>query len=363
MKFTTQLIAAVATLAAQVQAEGLCHALAMSGGGSNGAWEAGMLWGFAHSANPSDFYYDVMTGISAGAINTAGLAGFAPEEVIAAADFLSDTWNSLSNDQIWAYQPNIPPVKGEGIKWELGLNGFLNYAGALNDDPALATLDRILSAFPEGYKKSIVIEAADVNKGEWHQFTEHNTAWSDLHQAALSSGSIPGIFPPQKWLGTAFMDGGTIWNINIDGAVKACLAKGFKESEIVLDISICFWEQVDTEPTVSTNAFQNYLENLHIHRFYSDITATNEEMMAYPDVQYRYYMMNAFPANGFHMLNFDVDNTWPMQLNGREAAAQALAAGPGVGFEAVKLWNAGANNVREKFRNFAEFYRHHISRK
>lgn len=98
MKFTTQLIAAVATLIAQVQAEGLCHALAMSGGGSNGAWEAGMLWGFAHSANPSDFYYDVMTGISAGAINTAGLAGFAPEEVIAAADFLSDTWNTLSND-------------------------------------------------------------------------------------------------------------------------------------------------------------------------------------------------------------------------------------------------------------------------
>jgi len=51
-----------------------------------------VLWGFAHSANPQDFYYDVMTGVSAGAINSAGVAGFAPDDVVAASQFLSDTW-------------------------------------------------------------------------------------------------------------------------------------------------------------------------------------------------------------------------------------------------------------------------------
>ena len=75
----------------------------MSGGGSNGAWEAGVLWGLANSGNPEDFYYDVVTGVSAGAINTAGISGFAPEDVINAAQFLSDTWNTLTNDQIWWY--------------------------------------------------------------------------------------------------------------------------------------------------------------------------------------------------------------------------------------------------------------------
>lgn len=207
-----------------------------------------------------------------------------------------------------------------------------------------------------------MLEAADVNTGEWHQFTEKNTKWSDLHQAALSSGSIPGIFPPQKWLGTAFMDGGTIWNINIDGAVKACMDLGFQPSEVVLDISICFYEAVDTETSVSKNAFANYLENLHIKRFYSDITATYEEMKAYPDVQFRYYLMNMYPANGFGMLNFEVANTWPMQLNGREVAAQAIQAGPGVGFEAVKLWHENTDGVRAKFDNFAEFFTHHTTR-
>ena len=75
---------------------------------------------------------------------------------------MSDTWASLTNDQIWWYQPDRPPVEGEGIKWELGLNGFLRYESVLNDYPALITVRRILDGFPEGYKKSIIVAAADV---------------------------------------------------------------------------------------------------------------------------------------------------------------------------------------------------------
>lgn len=111
MRFNIGLLAAsaVGLMANRVMA-GTCKALAMSGGGSNGAWEAGVLWGFAHSEHPEDFFYDVVTGVSAGAINTAGIAGFAPEDIVAASEFLSDTWNTLTNDQIWSYQPDIPPV-------------------------------------------------------------------------------------------------------------------------------------------------------------------------------------------------------------------------------------------------------------
>ena len=67
-----------------------CKALVLSGGGNNGAWEAGVMWGLAHYGNPDDFHWDVLTGISAGSINTAGSAGFAPEEVIELTEFLAD---------------------------------------------------------------------------------------------------------------------------------------------------------------------------------------------------------------------------------------------------------------------------------
>ena len=63
----------------------VCRALVLSGGATNGAWEAGILWGLATYGNTADFEYDVTTGISAGAINTAGIAGFAPEEVMESA--------------------------------------------------------------------------------------------------------------------------------------------------------------------------------------------------------------------------------------------------------------------------------------
>ena len=116
----------------------------MSGGGSNGAWEAGVLYGFAHSEHPEDFYYDVMTGVSAGAINTAAFAGFAPEDIVYASEFVSDTWNSLTNADIWNYQPHDAPAPGESINYLRALTGFLFYDGALNDAPALAFVQSVL---------------------------------------------------------------------------------------------------------------------------------------------------------------------------------------------------------------------------
>jgi len=85
----------IATVAA---AEDRCIALAMSGGGSNGAWEVGVLWGLAHdNPNIEEIYYDVVTGVSAGAINAAALAGYAPEQMKEMSEFLTDTWAGLKN--------------------------------------------------------------------------------------------------------------------------------------------------------------------------------------------------------------------------------------------------------------------------
>lgn len=96
-----------------------------------GAWEAGILWGLAkYSETKSDYYYDVTTGISAGAINTAGIAGFSPEELTESAQFLSDTWSSLNNKLIWEFWSGKSFIKG-----------CLTEHGCLDDSPALAFLD------------------------------------------------------------------------------------------------------------------------------------------------------------------------------------------------------------------------------
>ena len=69
-----------------------CTALVMSGGGSNGAWEAGVVWGFTHYGDPANYQYDVVSGVSAGSMNTACLSVWAPEETVEASEFMVKAW-------------------------------------------------------------------------------------------------------------------------------------------------------------------------------------------------------------------------------------------------------------------------------
>ena len=57
-----------------------CKALAMAGGGSKGAYEAGVLYGMIRSGdkNSTKFAYDVVTGVSIGSVNSAGVSLWQP---------------------------------------------------------------------------------------------------------------------------------------------------------------------------------------------------------------------------------------------------------------------------------------------
>ena len=72
------LITALNALFATVTAEkkDQCYALALSGGGTNAVWESGVIYGLTHYGNPEDFKWDIVTGISGGAINTGMLSVF-----------------------------------------------------------------------------------------------------------------------------------------------------------------------------------------------------------------------------------------------------------------------------------------------
>ncbi len=51
-----------------------CKALALSGGANKGAYESGLLYGFSHSDKAADYEYEVITGVSAGAINAGAIS-------------------------------------------------------------------------------------------------------------------------------------------------------------------------------------------------------------------------------------------------------------------------------------------------
>lgn len=77
----------------------------MNGGGAKGAYQAGVIYGFMHEGNPDDFQWDVVTGISGGAINTGALSVWAKEDGKEMSEWLSDTWNSLHTHDVWKWWP------------------------------------------------------------------------------------------------------------------------------------------------------------------------------------------------------------------------------------------------------------------
>jgi predicted acylesterase/phospholipase RssA len=79
-----------------------CFALALSGGGSLGAYEAGGLWGIYYTLkDKSEMEYDVVTGVSAGSINAFAVTLHEVGHEEKLVNFLSDTWAHLQTKDAW----------------------------------------------------------------------------------------------------------------------------------------------------------------------------------------------------------------------------------------------------------------------
>jgi predicted acylesterase/phospholipase RssA len=106
----------------------------MSGGGALGSYEAGALWGMIKNAQDKTKYeYDVVTGVSAGAINSLAVSLFKPGDEENLVEFLSNRWATLDDGQVYK-------------KWKLGfLEGLVDESGIFDDGPLAPTLDEIFT--------------------------------------------------------------------------------------------------------------------------------------------------------------------------------------------------------------------------
>ena len=123
----------------------------------------------------------MVSGISAGAINTAGTAGWHPSEVVEMTEWLSAEWYSLKNSDVWLW-------RNTGIK-----DAILEEPSIFDDDPALEEIEYLMS-FKDDYHRRVSVGTVNANTGEFVEFNQLNTSYKDFARAALSSGSIPIAF-------------------------------------------------------------------------------------------------------------------------------------------------------------------------
>ena len=112
--------------------------LVLSGGGAKGAYEAGAIYNLAHMLDPSEVGWDVMTGVSAGSINVAGMMQFPVGKEKDMADWLVNRWSKLTSAQVYK-------------DWNGGVvDGIFLQKGVYDNSPLVDYITGVFAEFPKG---------------------------------------------------------------------------------------------------------------------------------------------------------------------------------------------------------------------
>jgi NTE family protein len=187
--------------------------LVLSGGGSMGALQAGllrvlMLRGFVPAR---------VVGTSVGALNAAFLA-FNPD--LAGANRLVEIWRGLEKERYLTINPVRVAYRLASRQLHLFRNDFLQRLIAehtVEDDFAATHIP-------------LYVTATNFHTGRKRVFST-----GQVSQAVLASTAIPGVFGPIEVDGERYIDGGVVANLDLETAVDL----GSKEI-LAIDLSHCF---------------------------------------------------------------------------------------------------------------------------
>ena len=214
-----------------------CRVLSLSGGGSKGAYEVGVIKSVVDTLSAPDNHYDVVSGVSVGAINTAALALFGEGEDEEMSEFLMNLWGNLTNEDVWTTWNTLDPaypIYGE--------------AGYLDVSPLYRYL---LNIFKDNItKRRTFVSTVDAMSGSYVPFSLYDEPGANKTSkefkvcAVVGSASMPFIFPPRNMsqfgIDMQLIDGGSAWNNNMMTAINECMKiEGItEEQQIEVDIIV-----------------------------------------------------------------------------------------------------------------------------
>lgn len=173
-------------------------AFVLSGGGSLGAVQVGMLAALHdHGLRP-----DLLVGTSAGALNAAylGAHGFTDDTI----EDLGKLWRSTRRPDVFPLDPVRQLLAATGRRPSLCSSAPLRRLISSN-----LPADRF-----DSLRVPVHVVTTDAMSGE-----ELLLSSGDLHGAVLASAAIPGVFDPVERDGRFLMDGGVCDNIAVSQAV------------------------------------------------------------------------------------------------------------------------------------------------
>ncbi len=202
--------------------------IVLTGGGARSAYQVGAIRALAEIVGPGPIPFDVITGISAGAINGIVLATGA-EDFARAAERLRATWASLTPDRI--FRTGALRLATIGTRWmrDLSAGGLLGKSGInyLLDPRPLQTLiedripiGRMRRHLRSGRIRAVGVSATNYHTGSgvtffegaadiepWTRSTRIGIRSRITPAHIMASSAIPIFFPPVAIDGSFYGDG------------------------------------------------------------------------------------------------------------------------------------------------------------
>ena len=159
-------------------------ALVLSGGAALGAFQAGFLY-------RDRVKYDLICGVSAGALNGAMIAQDKHEE-------MKELWNKFAIDRQNIYSSKVLSPTGKikpiALLWE-----------AITSCPLVSVaenlpLKNLINTYmvKDDFKTKLIIGATSLNTFTYYPISVDSVDEENLHKLLLASSAFPGVFPPIK---------------------------------------------------------------------------------------------------------------------------------------------------------------------
>jgi len=182
-----------------------CNILSLSGGGSHGAFQGGVIQNLVESGKK----WDTVTGVSAGGLNTGFLALFpqdAWKDLVAGK--MRETWSNINNDNLLHFAFDDTSIYSHAPVRNIIEGVFNSSSGRVN-----------IPAF---------VGVTDLITGNFNKITLTS---ENIIDAMLATSSIPVVFPPVKLGNIIAVDGGVESNEILS---MKCLGDGGIHMDLIM---------------------------------------------------------------------------------------------------------------------------------
>jgi len=138
---------------------------------------------------------------------------------------MCDKWIYAKRDQIWKSWGGV-------TGW---YDAFNKHSGVIDNSPLRKYIDDFIG--DKVFHRKFIAGAVEVSTGAFVQLDMDDFTREEWPYAILSSASVPVAFPIMKLRDMHLVDGGTVWNLNMIGAVEQCNKLGVtNDKNIILDV-------------------------------------------------------------------------------------------------------------------------------